>query len=193
MRRTLWMIVAALGIAGCSSGGGATLDVDARWQLRCPADAPGCLTSRPAHAVDGLDGDPGILASCSVEDIGNGRRALNVLLEDATGSLELQNVILNANGGVQATAGCDVRLTESGVVFSDLHCGPELPSASQPCQISTVSIDEGAAGGPTLSTTVLCREIQDDGASETRDLVSPDAPAPADMPAPIKIIHCEGV
>jgi hypothetical protein len=102
-------------------------------------------------------------------------------------------VILNPSGGVQPTEGCTVRLTEGGVVFSDLHCGPELPSASQPCQISTVSIDEGAADGPKLSTTVLCRDIQNDSASETRDLVSPDSPSPADMPAPITIIHCDGV
>ena len=193
MRATFLVMVGALGLAGCSSGGG-SLEVDARWQLRCVADASGCLTARPARAVDGLDGDPGINASCDIGKASDDRRILNLLLETGAGaSLELSNVIFNQGGGVEATAGCSVRLVDEGVTFSGLRCGPALPSAEQPCQLSTVVIDEGAPGGPTLSTTLVCRGITDVAGTETRDLVSPDSPSPADMPAPITVIGCDGV
>jgi hypothetical protein len=187
------MIVAALGLAGCSSGGG-SLDVDARWQLRCAEEAGGCLTARPARAVDGLDGDPGINASCDIGRASNDRRILNALLESGAGaSLELINVIFNEGGGVEATPGCAVRVVDEGVTWSSLRCGPALPSAEQPCQLSTVVIDKGAPGGPTLSTTLVCRDIADVGGAEVRDLVSPDSPSPADMPAPITIVSCDGL
>ncbi len=196
------LAVASLGLgsAGCKDDGGGGLGVDARWQLRCPTPAGGCLNQRPAHAVSAREGDSDAVVSCEIIDIGENQRAIFVEAAQASGSLEVEGLVVNFSGGVLDTAGCQVTIEEDGVIFGPHHCGPNAPSSEQPCQVTTVALnpngslvlDDGTISGPTLSTTIYCPTIQDEGAAETRQLVSPDSPPPNLMPAPISVVNCPG-
>jgi hypothetical protein len=186
---------------GCKSDDAGVLAAEARWQLRCPTPSGGCLSPRPARAVSAREGDPDAIVACGFTNVGGGQRALSIELVESTGAtLEIDNILVNQAGGVIAADGCQVMISENGITFGPHHCGPEAPSPSQPCQLTTLGLqasgaslvlDDGTVEGSLLTTTLRCVDIQDEGAAETRQLVSPDSPVNL-MPAPIAIANCDG-
>ena len=179
----------ALGLGGCSNDGG-PLAVEARWVLSCPVGD--ICSPSAAHVVQGEEGDPGLVVTCSAVDVGNGLRAVSLEIVDGVtrGKLALRNIIFDEIGTVQPTSGCQVRVEEGVNVYDNAACGPTVPSDAQPCQIGNFVLDPGAPEGPSFSTTVLCRGLTNAAASR-RDLTSPDYVA-GGAPVDLHFANCEG-
>lgn len=199
--RAFVLVSLGLGVSACKDGSSAgTLAADVRWRLWCPVDGAACLDAdRDPHAVSAKEGDADAEVICGLIDLGGNERALTMEFADPTGRLLIENAIVNQVGGVVASEGCRVRVWDEGVLFGPYACGPEAPSPTQPCQITTVNLadsgsivlDDGSLmEGSLLETTVYCLDIQDQGKVETRHLASPDS-AVEKMPVPIKVVNCD--
>jgi len=188
-------------LASCGGGGGGTVFADALWQVRCPVGLAGCALGGTPHDVFGFDGqdngpehDPGaVRTTCTVDSLADGNVAIAFSVSLGGASLAVRNAVVPEGGGTILGTACRTTVVEDSVTYAG-QCGSSAPSASQPCQLSTITLDPHAADGPTLQTTLLCQNVTtaSDPLRFIRDLER-GSPAPRATPAPLRFIHCTGL
>ena len=178
-------------VLGCNSGG-ATVAVDAEWNLTCPAGSPvgcgstgdTCLGTLGQRAIVGsrgemsCTGDP-IVVSCEAVDRSDGTTfvTLQASVGDAY-ALELDAIL--GNGTVEDV--CNVTIVEDEAMYDFGACGTGAPSMEQPCQLTDVS-----TGNNEVVFGLRC-----EGLVSTTSGLGFDVAAVGGGPATIRFANCRG-
>jgi hypothetical protein len=184
-----WLAATILVLSGCGSEDMALSEHHTHWQLRCPQSGMGVCTSPGIPRLFPEDDDRGFetLLQCQVSDLDDGRKRLNLRVEQrggsgqTSGALQLEDI--HYLPGQRATAG---RITVAEA--SDTFRG--LVGAGEPCEVNDVRV-ERIEGGRALLLEVLCRDISDPiSPSRMRDLTSATSIA---FPASVVVFNCPGM
>jgi hypothetical protein len=151
--RLMCVLLSVLALSCAESGG--PVQVDARWNLTCPADsAVDCGALAPEtclgvvgqreivgeHRQEACTGDP-IIAICEAVQRADGSRIVS--LEANVGdkfAFELQGATIDTGGMVEQAA-CNVTIIEDQVRYDVGGCGEDPPSMEQPCQLTNVNVE----------------------------------------------------
>lgn len=152
--------VSLLGLASCSTPT-QPIYADLSYQVRCThldgTPISGC-TSPGRRDIFGFNGDMGARFSCTTtERAGNRSVSFTVSARDATGrdlGVSLQNANVAATGG-PVTGTCQFTFTDGNTYGG--NCAATAPSATQPCQVSSIQFTTDTDTGlPLTNVSVLC-------------------------------------
>jgi hypothetical protein len=167
--------------------------MDVRWWTVCPTPQWSGCNAFDKHDIQAHSGDvvgsESFGATCRATQ-SNGQLAVSFSVRHNDDILDVRGIVTQRNGGPVLGGGCSVAVTEE----ENTHvgaCGPDAPSAEQPCQINDVVIDRNDADGKSVTVRMRCVNLPSDtNPSRTYNIADT---ANVFSPAAIRLANCRGL
>ncbi len=191
-------------LAGCGDPNAGARFIDTQYTVRC--DMAGHCDGPYTHDICGFadsdacaSGDPSPAVSCTVTEsdtmrvIGFSALADSSASADSRVSISVQNLSVTTGSTAAMGGACRVTVQEGANTYSGA-CGPNTPSASQPCQITNISFCDDM-GNPTLKGDIFCQFL----ANSTNPTFQVEVTAPGTGPAAamtaahFRVANCSGL
>lgn len=181
-----------LALVGCDGDGGADASTDgpmvmfrdsglsgpsvfSEWRMRCN-DGDCAPMDAPARGVQTQNLEDGAVVTCDAQVDGTERRMdIEVMSPEGYG-WRIAGARIPIEGGRVIERFCEMRVFEPDDVTTIGACGANPPSATRPCQLQRIRIDQ-VDGASVLSGEFRCIGMQQMSASSNlRDITSPTSP-----------------
>lgn len=178
MRYAFFATTACLVACGSSS----PFEVSLVYQLRC--DVAGGCVQPPSRRLVGEDATPGFNLQCSVTRSGEQATLQALAFFGTEYGVEIERAAFDFDSGELARGDCRIQVQED--LSYQGACGPDTPSAAQPCRVGPIDLTEPGL----IRIPLLCIGLPAQSApNRVREVTDPDDSGTAAL---LQYARCEG-